>query len=407
LQKDYAVATALLSRDRASLLLERNFLGQSALHLAIQNPEMVKCLIENGFSDSIDAGDRNGTTPAMYAAAYNQADSVLLLIAAGAKPFPFDQLHRFCLLDYAMIRNSYDVIQKLIDLCLGAEKIESGQKIAGFCLWRYMLVFVFRVADSQRKGIPFLLRAGGKQITSKKGNTLLHLCTNLSEAKALLGYEGYPINQQNSRGYTPLMVLSRFGNPWLIQRSVSQGALVDTTDNNNMNALHHTIAKICSDPTWGSNTETWRGYMDTIAVLLVSNADALQVDSCRCACSVSGCTPTSRLLRTYQSHFGNAISLSNIAWLLEWYLLLNHLTSPEVLRQALTAMFRLQKFDELSMTHTCCAKHKDKLGFEKQHFYSPQKDEIRSTDDDLSAEIFDSRNHGRGRRAYRATKHCV
>jgi ankyrin repeat protein len=75
LQKDYAAVTALLSSDRASLLLERNFLGQSALHLAILNPKMVKCLIENGFSDSIDAGDRNGTTPAMYAAAYNQADS--------------------------------------------------------------------------------------------------------------------------------------------------------------------------------------------------------------------------------------------------------------------------------------------------------------------------------------------
>jgi hypothetical protein len=102
----------------------------------------------------------------MYAAAYNQVNSVLLLLKPGAKPFHFDQLKGFCFLDYAIIRSSYDVLQKLIDLCHGAEKIESAQSIAGFCLWRHMLGGAFRVADSQGKGLPFLLRAGGKHSAS-------------------------------------------------------------------------------------------------------------------------------------------------------------------------------------------------------------------------------------------------
>jgi hypothetical protein len=44
------------------------------------------------------------------------------------------------------------------------------------------------------------------------------------------------------------------------------------------------------------------------------------------------------------------------------------------------------------MTHTCCANHKDELGFE-EHFYSPQKDEIRIIANDLNVEIFDSDIH--------------
>jgi len=71
LMKDYAEVRLLLDQDRASVLFERNFLGQTELHLAIQDPIMLKCLIENGCSSVIDTEDSNGTTPLRYAVAYN------------------------------------------------------------------------------------------------------------------------------------------------------------------------------------------------------------------------------------------------------------------------------------------------------------------------------------------------
>jgi hypothetical protein len=82
-------------------------------------------------------------------------------------------------------------------------------------------------------------------------------------------------------------------------------------------------------------------------------------------------------------------------WLLEWYLLLKHFASLEVLHQALAALFRLQRFDELGMTHTCCFIQED--GLSQTNFESPEDDEIygihadprnESVEDDLE-EIMD------------------
>jgi ankyrin repeat protein len=383
---DYTEVKALLSRDRASKLLERNFLGQTALHLAIQTPKMLQCLIENGFSNSIDAEDRNCTTPLMYAAAYNQVDSVILLLSSGAKSNLFDKLNSLSILGYAMFRHNYDLIQKLIDDRRSVGDTESASNIINFCFWRYMVSNLFRKEDMDREGLQSLVYAGGDiGITSKRGNTLLHFAQSSGEAEALLNKTGCPINQQNHRGYTPLMVLSRFGEPMLIRRVVSEGALVNIVDNKAMSALHHLLVDIHWS-TWWSDTRGWRDCIDSIATLLISGADALQADSCLCACSVFGCTPTSRLFYACTSYFGGGITLSNITWLLEWYILLKHLRSPEVLHQALAALFRFQKFEELGMTHTCCAKHKRSGFFYDENFHPSWEDEVQGAANDIKVD---------------------
>jgi ankyrin repeat protein len=373
LMKDYTEVKSLLHCNQVSALFERNFLGQTALHLAVQNPKMLGCLIENGFSNSIDAEDRNGTTPLMHAAAYNQGDSVMLLIDSGAKPNPVDNLNGLNFLGYVIFRNNYDILRKLVDECRRVGDTDSVNSIIDFCLWRYMISNNFRRVDIQMKDLQFLLQAAENlRITSKRGNTLLHFACNRYEADALLNKTGCPVDQQNHRGCTPFMVLLRLGEPKLIRRVVSEGALVNKVDNNAMSAL---INHIRPGSWLRVDTHRWRDHIDTIAALLASGADVLQGDSRLCACSAFGCTPTS-LLYTCRSYFNRGVTLSNIPWLLEWYILLKHLRPPEILHQALAALFRFQEFEELGITHTCCAKHKMANWFFDVNFHYPADDEI-------------------------------
>jgi hypothetical protein len=147
-------------------------------------------------------------------------------------------------------------------------------------------------------------------------------------------------------------------------------------DNNRMSALHHLTKSVGSRVWWGDDTQRQRNCADIVAALLTSGADVLGGDSCLCACSVSGCIPTSRLFYTCRSFFDSGVTLSTIPWLLEWYILLKHLKPPEVLHQALPTLFRFQEFEELWMTHTCCAKKNKWSWVCNEKFDSPWQDEI-------------------------------
>jgi ankyrin repeat protein len=304
MMKDFARLKTLLSCYEASALSKRNFLGQTALHLALRNPEIIKCFIDNGLSDLIDTVDHKGGTPLMYAAAYNQIESASLLIKSGADPYVSNESRGLTFLGYAMYRKNYTFVQRVIDFYRNAGDEETAQSLTDQCLWAYMIRSDLRWGDHDGELLRTLPQAKadlGK--VSEKGNCLLHFATHKVKSTILLTETGYPINQQNFRGYTPLMVLSRFGGASLIQLALSKGAHLQAVDNRGMTALHHLIDGI----TWGGwnkyDCNDSRDRIDAIAVSLISGADALHGDSCRCACSGSGCTPTGRLLRCCRAYF--------------------------------------------------------------------------------------------------------
>jgi hypothetical protein len=61
---------------------DRNFLGQTPLHLASVNRDISSLLLDAGHS--IDTTDKHGITPLMYAAGMGNSEVVQMLILRGA-----------------------------------------------------------------------------------------------------------------------------------------------------------------------------------------------------------------------------------------------------------------------------------------------------------------------------------
>ena len=341
------------------MALERNFLGQSALHLAIKNPKILEWLLNNAFADSVDTEDCHGTTPLMYATAYGEVDAVLLLLEYGADPSLVDRLNGMTAIDYAIFRLNFDLVRLVIEWYRSKGMTDSAQIIANMCLWKYLASgYSIRSGDPNGEGLRLLLQSGAElDETTEEGNTILHLARDSIEAEALLSHQGYPINQKGSYGYTPLMVLSRFRNSSTIQQALYNGAHVNDYDNAGRSALHHVIVVTREK----DSIEGWVESFDAIAALLASDADVVQGDHCQCACSTSGCSATRSFFRSQHSSLNQTANLSTIPWLLEWYILLRVFRSCEVIQKALAALFRLRKFEELGLSHTCCTRKQSPL----------------------------------------------
>jgi hypothetical protein len=77
-----------------------NFLGQSPLHVAVGNIEIMRLLLRAGYG--IDATDVWGNTPLMYAATMDCQEAVLLLLSEEADPVICGGDCQLSFLDYAL-----------------------------------------------------------------------------------------------------------------------------------------------------------------------------------------------------------------------------------------------------------------------------------------------------------------
>ena len=79
------VARMLASRDMTSPTYQEGMAGtDSLLVLAVQHPELVQLLLDSGAS--VDRPNSFGKTPLMYAAQFGDAETLRILLAAGADP---------------------------------------------------------------------------------------------------------------------------------------------------------------------------------------------------------------------------------------------------------------------------------------------------------------------------------
>ncbi|KAH7011068.1 hypothetical protein EDB80DRAFT_890962 [Ilyonectria destructans] len=92
---------------------ERNFLGQTPLHLAVLKPHHLASLVRSGHK--VDAVDNYGITALMYAAAMNQEESLMKLLEAGARPDIKDTRFGRTFLHYAAIRNHWNLMIPVLD----------------------------------------------------------------------------------------------------------------------------------------------------------------------------------------------------------------------------------------------------------------------------------------------------
>jgi ankyrin repeat protein len=371
-----------LSMRPDPLIADRNFRGQSVLHLAILNPVMVTHLL-NYFPDiDVDAQDDYGTTPLMYAMAYGATDSSRLLLDAGADSFCSDKLNGFCAWAYALVCANDMCLVASIE-ALAARKPEDSKRAVVQCLWDRLLLSSARSNDPKCKMLAYLTQFRiGHDLVSPGGNTLLHLCDPW-EAEVLLRNETTPINQKNSHGYTPLMVITRFQTPPLIRTLVERGAVVDEVDEQGRSTLHHLNSGLITGSYWAFDSDCWQSARESAAVLLSSGIGVNKGDDCVCLCSLSGCTPLAVLFSSGHWHRPQMKNLEAIPWLLEWLILVQYERAAEA-HAVLMTLYRRQRFDELGMTHTCCTRRMPYFypGYIDQ-FKRPIDDEVHREEDEF------------------------
>ncbi|KAF4470870.1 Serine threonine- phosphatase 6 regulatory ankyrin repeat subunit B [Fusarium albosuccineum] len=148
---------------------ERNFLGQTPLHLAVAKLEHLKLVLDAGHDpNSMDA---DGTTPLMYAAALNQVRAAQMLLYAGANPSIRDSRFNHTFVFYAVYHENW----QLIIVVLRQVKMTMGEAIvdvlAREALTRHFMEYRF---NSRQNSAPYDQEVSAKEIGSLLKHAMLY-----------------------------------------------------------------------------------------------------------------------------------------------------------------------------------------------------------------------------------------
>jgi ankyrin repeat protein len=345
---------------------ERNFLGQTPIHLAISDSRLLLALINAGHD--LDTTDNYGITPLMYAAAANQEECLIALLKAGANPNLRDTRYRRTFIQYAAIRGNWKLILKTLRLIEAAAKKNIAESWAQHPTILYYVAYPNYLKE---RGVSFqelLAKCGSANFTFDYGDkdqqntSLLHYVRSVKDVEVLLEHGFTLVNHVNSTGQHALMsaALDRC-EPDLVGRLLDAGAEIDLKDNLHYTTLYYVLGKLQTaheDAIWAA--------MDTVRMLLTNGADVFCRDSCRCPCSPNGCLPSALLKYSVSEGF---LSARVPVWSLEWLsLVLEHRGTDEA-KIILLLFIRKAKFNEMEMTHVCCSR--DRGDFLSRLFQKP------------------------------------
>jgi ankyrin repeat protein len=356
-------------------VLERNFLGQSALHHAILRPKHLRQLIPH--YETVDVPDKRGTTPLMYAATYDKVESVLLLLGAGADPSRRDELRRRNFLDYALAHGNWDLTIGVVDY-LKHHYVSASQPVLNYIMHQFVNSSKNQMGEGRVQEL--LCLGADPNMNLNDGATLLHRVRDFDAAKALFDAGFTLINHPDNHGITPLMRVVKLRNVALVQACIDRGASVYQQDHKGWSALHHVAEEFQTSTSFPSDpSEDWHltrhsELIITVRLLLQQGANPAASDHCLCPCSRSGCTASTILLGT---HLDWIFPGDGDKWSLEWLQIVSELASDSTGEQTLQDLVRVKQFKEHDLTHVCC----------QTGGYSQVED------DDIN-EILDEQSHG-------------
>jgi ankyrin repeat protein len=352
---------------------ERNFLGQTPIHLAISNSRHLRALINAGHD--LDAVDNYGFTPLMYAAATNQEECLRVLLEADANPMLRDTLQKRTFMHYAAISGHWNLILRVIyQMKAVAEKktTESWAQCAT------ILYYVFYPDYHQDREVSFqqlLAMCGSVNFTfdhrgnlkELQNNTLLHHVRSANDIEVLLEQGFTLVNHVNGTGQHALMsAVLKQRNPDVVRRLLDAGAEINLNDNSHYTILYYVLDKL-QRPYEKFKT------MDIARILLANGADVLCRDSCRCPCSPNGCLPSALLQHVVcEGIFSAGVTV----WSLEWLSLALEYRGKSEAKTILLSFIRKRKFDEMEMTHVCCTRNHISLLFRRPSMSDEDIDDI-------------------------------
>ncbi|KAG7149403.1 Serine/threonine-protein phosphatase 6 regulatory ankyrin repeat like [Verticillium longisporum] len=213
------------------------------LHLALSNTRHMTALISSGHD--VNALDRLGMTPLMYAGIMGLVNAVLLLLDRGADASLRDTKHNNLFIDFAASRNNWDVIMAALS------RLETRSDNDTDWTWARHATILRHVEypyhTRRRLGFKdFLAKCDTPSFifdhNGRRGNTLMHFVIIPDDVQTLLDQGFTRVNQANSDGHSPLMrSLRRHRELPTILPILNAGTDVHHQDNNGHTALWYAL----------------------------------------------------------------------------------------------------------------------------------------------------------------------
>ncbi|OAX78683.1 hypothetical protein ACJ72_07006 [Emergomyces africanus] len=331
---------------------DRNSFGQTAMHLAVLRPSVVALLIQAGAQ--VDIKDNAGVTPLCYTIWYGCAETMTLLLEAGANPFLPDEPEN-------LTKFPEKVLNDVIDSYVAN--------------WLETLGLDFEFPSLT--GFSALLDSGiNPNVTSKSNVTLLHCVAGGHEVHALFRAGFTKVDQLDDLGNSPLMnALRSYCRPESTYKAIlTHGADVNLRNNHGTSAMHILCEAIGSHYPTPDNLKGLSMKFERAAICLSYGADPLARDNCQCHCSVNGCSPTTLLLNRFRKDNWRVVLLA-----FEWLLMLKEYRGITVADAAVTDLVRSMQFNLLGLTHVC---EMQVPGVTGRHFLRNEIDEILDREND-------------------------
>jgi hypothetical protein len=338
----------------------RNFLGQTPLHLAVYSPKKFSMILDAGHD--MDATDKWGVTPLMYAAALGMSDIVCLLISKGAN-IVLRAIHsnRY-FLHYASVRGHWDLIFKSLDTIRQCYGEKAFQCYVGMAVMRLVSGDTW-LGDRRAKVIETLLELFDdvnftfedpyRGQRGQRSNNLLHYVQTEEELHALVrcGFNGF--NQPNSDGELAVSsIVCQIADFKLFRGCLDYGTDVNHIDHSDRTVIFKLIQ--CLDMLEYTTWDT----VESIKLCLHRGIDIFHTDSCRCACSTNGCHTSAGFNIAFKSELFTERSNVSFIWAFEWLSIVEEFHGYEAAKKQLLSFIRRTRFDFLKITHVCCHRGK-------------------------------------------------
>lgn len=352
LQRSVQTVVSLVSRPTAAAN-EKNLLGQTPIHLATPSLELISLLYEGGHD--IDAQDKWGATPLIYAGALGNTEAVQFFISHGANISITDN-EGTSFLVYACRLGHWDLVLDALGTIRPHCSPEDFQQYIHTSLTE--LEWLGRYPGETRAHFIALVELCGNvddvlfdyHLTGTENNNLLHYVSSCEEAEALVrcGFTGF--NQPNSAGETPIFSLAQYLDTRLFRFLLDRGANINHVGSNRQSILFRLMSRLQS---FGGNR--WNA-MDLINICVSEKAGIFSSDNCMCSCSPGGCSVSSIFDVSFGDPPWSPMPSVPFVWGLEFLSLVEERRGLEESQKVLLSLLRTTWAQKIGITHICCHK---------------------------------------------------